>query len=128
MRFWADLCAVLVFAVFAPLMVQDAQAQQARMDSARAGVISDALKGRAMASGKPYDPAERICVHRMHAIGTRLAVHYKGHLSICTVADRGPYTSAPGRSLDVSKAVAKELGAKEALFDVTFEIFQPATH
>jgi rare lipoprotein A (peptidoglycan hydrolase) len=69
---------------------------------------ADSLAGNKMANGKPYQPSEATCAHRSYPFGTRLRIEVDGATAHCTVTDRGPFVS--GRILDVSKAVARQLG------------------
>lgn len=61
-----------------------------------------------MANGVPYSPNDAVCAHKTLPFGTRLRVQIDGSTSHCVVSDRGPFVR--GRILDVSKAIARELG------------------
>lgn len=64
--------------------------------------------GRKTASGERFDQNAMTCAHKTLPFGTRVAVTYKGRTVVCRVNDRGPYVR--GRSIDLSKGVARALG------------------
>ncbi len=70
----------------------------------------DSLAGNLTANGERYDPRARTCAHKKHKFGTRLRVTITdtGASATCRVNDRGPFVA--GRVLDVSRALAEELG------------------
>jgi rare lipoprotein A len=74
----------------------------------------DSLAGRSTASGEPYDPALATCAHRRYRFGTKLKITVvaTGRTAFCRVNDRGPFVR--GRVLDVSRALAEELGIVKA--------------
>lgn len=77
----------------------------------RASYYSDALKGRKMSNGEPYDPALLTCAHRSLPFGSILKVVLKANPDqsvMVTVTDRGPYVK--GRIVDLSRAAAREIG------------------
>ncbi len=83
--------------------------------SARAEIASfygDELAGQPMAWGEPYRPDRFTCAHRTFPRGALLELTFGDQMALCRVTDRGPY--APGRDIDVSRAVASELGLIEA--------------
>jgi rare lipoprotein A len=61
------------------------------------------------ASGERFNPNGSTCAHRTLPLGTRLIVSHNGRSAECRVNDRGP-ALATGRSLDLSKGVAVQLG------------------
>jgi rare lipoprotein A len=75
-----------------------------------ASFYSDALAGRKTANGERYRPGELTCAHRELPFGTRVEVTIvkSGASAVCRVNDRGPYVK--GRIIDLSKAMAEELG------------------
>lgn len=84
------------------------------LEEGRISFYSDALAGRPTASGEPYDPALPTCAHRTLPFGTELliAVPRDGLVAPCRINDRGPFVA--GRVLDVSRAVAEQLGMVQA--------------
>lgn len=70
----------------------------------------DMFQGKLMASGKPFDKEAMIVAHRTLPLGTKLTLLNPRNKKIAhvIVADRGPYIGE--RELDVSEAVAKQLG------------------
>jgi rare lipoprotein A len=76
--------------------------------------ISDSLAGRSTASGAPYDPTAHTCAHKTLPFGTRveITVAATGRKSTCVINDRGPFKK--GRIIDVSRAVAEDLGLVQA--------------
>jgi rare lipoprotein A len=66
--------------------------------------------GRLMANGKRFDMTRNTVAHRTLPFGTVLLMENvdNGKLSLGIVRDRGPYISP--RALDVSYAIAQELG------------------
>jgi len=67
--------------------------------------------GRTTASGERFNQYAATCAHRSYRFGTRLKVTNlrNGRTATCRVNDRGP-SVITGRSLDVSRGVAKQLG------------------
>jgi rare lipoprotein A (peptidoglycan hydrolase) len=66
--------------------------------------------GRPTASGEPYDPDDLTAASKTYPIGSRVEVTNpkNGKSVIVRINDRGPHVR--GRSLDLSKAAAEELG------------------
>lgn len=66
--------------------------------------------GRPTASGEIFDMNAFTCAHREYPLGSKLRVTYLSNdkTTSCLVNDRGPFID--GRDLDLSYAVAKELG------------------
>lgn len=67
-----------------------------------------------MANGDRYDPEDLTCAHLTYPLGTILKVARKDnpdHSVMVIVVDRGPYIK--GRSIDLSKRAARELGILE---------------
>src|SRR5580704_423188 len=66
--------------------------------------------GRPTASGEPYDPDDMTAASKTYPIGSRVEVTNpkNGKSVIVRINDRGPHVR--GRSLDLSKAAAEELG------------------
>jgi rare lipoprotein A len=64
--------------------------------------------GNRTANGEYFDGSSMTCAHRSLPFGTRLRVTYRGKSAVCRVNDRGPFIK--GRSLDLSRAVAKRVG------------------
>lgn len=71
---------------------------------------SDALAGRATASGERYDPSSLIAAHRALPFGTRLRVINleNGRVVEVRVVDRGPFVA--GRVIDLSRRAAEQIG------------------
>lgn len=71
---------------------------------------SDALAGRPMASGVPYDPDDLIAAHRALPFGTRVRVTNlaNGREVEVLVMDRGPFIA--GRDIDLSRRAAEQIG------------------
>lgn len=81
-----------------------------RVERGVASFYHRSLAGGATASGEPYDPSELTCAHRKLPFGTRVRVKLvrTGATATCRVNDRGPFVA--GRILDLSAAMAEELG------------------
>lgn len=70
---------------------------------------SDALAGRATASGERYDPRALTAAHRTLAFGTVVEVRRADGRSVrVRVNDRGPF--AAGRVIDLSRRAAEAIG------------------
>jgi rare lipoprotein A len=69
--------------------------------------------GRPTASGEIFDMNAFTCAHREYPFGSKLKVTYLSNdkTTSCLVNDRGPFID--GRDLDLSYAVARELGLIE---------------
>lgn len=68
--------------------------------------------GNRTASGKHFDGSQWLVAHKSLPFGTNLRLSYKGKSVVVPVEDRGPFIA--GRELDLSAAVAKALGTKQA--------------
>jgi rare lipoprotein A len=66
--------------------------------------------GKPTASGEIYDMNAFTCAHREYPFGTKLKITYLSNdkTTSCLVNDRGPFID--GRDIDLSYAVAKDLG------------------
>lgn len=69
--------------------------------------------GKPTASGEPFDPEDLTIAHRTLPLGTRVRLTNpeNGRSVEARVNDRGPY--AAGRSADLSRAAARQLGVIE---------------
>jgi rare lipoprotein A len=76
----------------------------------RASYQGDAYAGRRTASGEPYDPNALTAASSTQPIGSTIMVtnHATGRSAKVRINDRGP--NAHGRSLDLSKRAAQEIG------------------
>src|SRR5271154_992979 len=86
---------------------------QTKAPKPRAAVVSfqgDESAGRPTASGEPYDPDDLTAASKTYPIGSRVEVNNpkNGKSVIVRINDRGPHVR--GRSLDLSKAAAEQLG------------------
>ena len=91
----------------------------------RASFYASNLAGRRTASGEPYRPELLTCAHRTLPLGTRLRLTAlrTGRSAVVRVNDRGPY--ARGRILDLSTAVARELGVQpDGEIRVTLQVLE----
>ena len=70
------------------------------------------FEGSPTASGDVYRPAAHTAAHRSLPFGTKLLVTYGGQETVVKVNDRGPYVA--GRSLDLSRAAAEDIGLTAA--------------
>lgn len=70
--------------------------------------------GRRMADGAPFDQESNSAAHRTLPFGSRLLCHNSdnGRFAVIRIQDRGPFI--PGRTFDVSRGTARELGFLEA--------------
>ena len=68
----------------------------------------DRFQGRLTASRVPFDKNKNTAAHKELPLGTKLRLSYRGRSVVVLVNDRGPFV--PGRDLDVSEAVASQLG------------------
>lgn len=64
--------------------------------------------GRLTASGEVFNPALLTFAHRSLPFGTPLRLSVAGRSCVARCNDRGPYVR--GRDLDLSEAVARQLG------------------
>ena len=71
-------------------------------------------EGRLMTNGERFRSQAAYCAHRNLPLGTRIEVRnlHTQKSASCLVTDRGPYRA--GRIVDVSEAVAQEIGLREA--------------
>ena len=78
--------------------------------SGKASYYSNALHGRRMSNGQPYNKNDFTCAHRTLPFGTQLKVTNtrNGNTVIVRVTDRGPFVR--GRIIDLSYAAARALG------------------
>jgi hypothetical protein len=76
----------------------------------KAAYYSDALRGRATASGAPYDPSALTAAHRSLPFGTvvRVVRPDTGAEVVVRINDRGPFGDE-ARILDLSRAAAERL-------------------
>lgn len=83
---------------------------QALTTEGMASYYGDRFNGRRTASGERFDMHELTAAHRTLEFGTRVLVTNKvnGRSVEVTINDRGPYVQ--GRSIDLSKEAARELG------------------
>ena len=79
----------------------------------RASYQGEQAAGRPTASGEPYDPDELTAASKIYPIGSILLVTNpaNGKSVKVRINDRGPHVR--GRSLDLSKRAAEELGITE---------------
>lgn len=80
-----------------------------------ASYYSDALAGRATASGEPYRPEALTAAHRSLPLGTEVRVTRTdtGRAVTVRINDRGPYAGAQ-RIIDLSRAAATTLAMLRA--------------
>ncbi len=103
----------LLISVFFFLLSSCASARYETDTSPRYTIASwygPAFHGRPTASGDIFDMNAFTCAHREYPFGTKLRVTYLStdKTTSCLVNDRGPFID--GRDLDLSYAVARELG------------------
>jgi rare lipoprotein A len=79
----------------------------------RASYQGEQAAGRPTASGEPYDPDELTAASKIYPIGSQVLVTNpaNGRSLKVRINDRGPHVR--GRSLDLSKRAAEELGITE---------------
>lgn len=94
--------ALLAFAPSAPLM--------ASITDGVASYYADYFHGRSTASGQRFDTRSLTAAHRTLRFGTRVKVTNKrnGRSVEVVINDRGPFVR--GRTIDLSKAAAREIG------------------
>ncbi|AUX32474.1 hypothetical protein SOCE836_046140 [Sorangium cellulosum] len=93
----------------------------------RATYYADKFKGRATASGEPYNPRALTAAHRTLPFGALVdVVRRDGRRVRVRINDRGPFKR--GRIIDVSRRAAERLGLiQDGVIDVTLElIWKPA--
>jgi len=81
------------------------------------------LEGHRAASGATYNPNNLTAAHNSIPFGTQVKITNKrnGRTATAVVNDRGPTT--PGRIVDVSRRVARQLGfLKSGLTEVELEV------
>ena len=71
-----------------------------------------AESGKASFYGGIGRSGEMTCAHRTRAMGSMVAVSYRGRTIRCRVNDRGPFIK--GRVIDLSISAARALGMIEA--------------
>jgi len=81
----------------------------------KASYYSDALEGRSMANGEPYQPNRPTAAHRRLPFGTvvRVVSLASKRSVIVRIADRGPFAGR-GRVIDLSRRAAEALHMIEA--------------
>lgn len=94
--------ALLAYLPSAPLM--------AKVSDGIASYYGDRFDGRRTASGERFDMGALTAAHRTLEFGTRVRVTNKhnGRSVDVVINDRGPF--ARGRTIDLSKAAAREIG------------------
>ncbi|XXU60585.1 septal ring lytic transglycosylase RlpA family protein [Sorangium sp. So ce1078] len=93
----------------------------------RATYYADKFKGRATASGEPYNPRALTAAHRTLPFGALVdVVRRDGRRVRVRINDRGPFKR--GRIIDLSRKAAERIGLiKDGVTDVTLElIWKPA--
>src|SRR5580692_2650653 len=95
----------------APAPPPRASAQPSK--TVRASYQGEQAAGRPTASGEPYDPDELTAASKIYPIGSQVLVTNpaNGRSLKVRINDRGPHVR--GRSLDLSKRAAEELGITE---------------
>ena len=111
----ADLTAAPAPAPIAPAPVEQPQAPAAKpatrsLGSGVASYYGDRFHGRRTASGQAFNMHAMTAAHKTLPFGTRVLVTNpsNGKSVTVTINDRGPY--AHGRTIDLSKAAATEIG------------------
>ncbi|XXX81961.1 septal ring lytic transglycosylase RlpA family protein [Sorangium sp. So ce134] len=93
----------------------------------RATYYADKFKGRATASGEPYNPRALTAAHRTLPFGALVdVVRRDGRRVRVRINDRGPFKR--GRIIDLSRRAAERIGLiQDGVTDVTLElIWKPA--
>ncbi|CAN5355894.1 hypothetical protein BH24ACT19_BH24ACT19_01000 [soil metagenome] len=101
-----------MFAVGATAVLAALSAGEAEAKPVVSSWYGPGFEGNPTASGDIYRPEERTAAHRSLPFGTELLVTYGGRETVVEVNDRGPYVE--GRSLDLSRAAAAEIGLTAA--------------
>ncbi len=101
-----------MFAVGATAVLAALSAGEAEAEPVVSSWYGPGFEGSPTASGEVYSPEERTAAHRSLPFGTKLLVRYGGRETVVEVNDRGPYVA--GRSLDLSRAAAAEIGLTAA--------------
>ena len=115
-----------MFAI-ATLCVVSASAQTsgAGAESGLAAYYGHRLEGHKTASGAIYRPNGMTAAHKTLPFGTKVKITNKknGKTATAVINDRGPTT--PGRILDVSRRVARQLGfGKTGMAEVELQVIQ----
>jgi rare lipoprotein A len=81
-----------------------------RVEEGFASFYGKSFQGRRTASGLPFDPGAATAAHKSLPFGTsvRITNLENGRSVTATINDRGPYVG--GRIVDVSQALARQLG------------------
>lgn len=81
-----------------------------RVEEGFASFYGKSFQGRRTASGLPFDPGAATAAHRSLPFGTSVRITNldNGRSVTATINDRGPYVG--GRIVDVSQALARQLG------------------
>ncbi len=88
----------------------------------KASYYAHYFHGRRMANGDPFNMYGYTVAHKTLPIGTKVRVSRDGKSVDATVTDRGPYK--PGRELDLSYQIAKDLGMiEQGVAPVLLEVF-----
>ncbi|WP_437311465.1 septal ring lytic transglycosylase RlpA family protein [Sorangium sp. So ce388] len=93
----------------------------------RATYYADKFRGRATASGEPYNPRALTAAHRTLPFGALVdVVRRDGRRVRVRINDRGPFKR--GRIIDLSRRAAERIGlVEDGVTDVTLElIWKPA--
>ena len=85
-----------------------------RVEEGVASFYGKSFQGRRTASGLPFDPGAATAAHKSLPFGTsvRITNLENGRSVTATINDRGPYVG--GRIVDVSQALARQLGFMRA--------------
>jgi hypothetical protein len=76
--------------------------------SALAAPYGPSPKHRRTTCGQRFTKETRGVAHPVLPCGVKLYIQFRGHRALTQVIDRGP--KVPGRTFDVSEALAKEIG------------------
>jgi rare lipoprotein A len=81
-----------------------------RVEEGFASFYGKSFEGRRTASGLPFDPRAATAAHKSLPFGTSVRITNldNGRSVTATINDRGPYVG--GRIVDVSQALARQLG------------------
>jgi len=81
-----------------------------RVEQGFASFYGKSFQGRRTASGLPFDPKAATAAHKSLPFGTSVRITNldNGRSVTATINDRGPYVG--GRIIDVSQALARQLG------------------
>lgn len=103
--------AILAFAAFWVFYAIPARAGECRGQVVRASWYG-AESGNRTASGLHFDGSQLLVAHRTLPLHTKVRVSYRGRSIIVPVEDRGP-AKWTGKSIDLSRAVARRIGFKD---------------